>query len=1123
MSILAMEEKQEEHLRVSHTSSSSASNSNTSMESATVGLVMNTLLTARPRKLQESISRLDSPPKSAPLGVSLEHSLWILHKYIKDEAEKEESLDQVLVPMIEHSLKCKGSKNHNRAMILFNWLFQDELLFQALATNLANIVLRKDDHFIALGWCILARGLVEYEITMNQLLSNGIKEKYNALLKILCSSVTHLLSIVCNGSTLQGGFELPTRLSVAASDFVIALSVALTRKDMVSNIPDKKMKSSNISAPNLRNTLVATAVNKEVKPTSIPSELASDLEMKMQLWRLLDDLIILMQRLLAWNRNSRPLHAKGLDRVLTWLLETKRCYGRCQDEAGSKMVKTGVLLLSSCWKYYGILLHLEDHKNSQHYRELLDQYLSGIEFYADNYAQESSENKDSGIETINFFLSCLLLLLGRLDGKQFESVMSEYGMQISRVLISQLRSADEDVIDGAVYIFKAAMFRTNNSLSGSRLSNTTYLDAVLPSLLHLLDERDGTARAAVMLLAECCSISSDSKCLEEVLKRLANGDVTQRRNAVDVISEVISISLDSAASLSYSMWQEIANHLLEHLGDEDVVIGAQTSKLIPMLDASLVLPSLVHLIYSSNERVQLSASKAFVAVLKNHNLKSDVICMLLDCLSNLSETLDPLKAASDPREGLKLDTDRVLKLIPEWSNSVEDWNVLIGPLVQKMFAEPSNATIVRFLSCISEHLADAAGAVFTHLLLQTRGQKEIDENFFSKREAGTHTEYDSVKRQHSLFGRLCPLLIIRLLPLRVFNDLKSSHVYGQLLNEDSRHDNRYFKINETGSIAELLLNRAFSKFEFEDVRKLAAELCGRIHPQVLFPIISSQLECAVNSHDILKIKASLFSICTSLVVRGPDSLWHPDMLKIRKTIETVLLWPSMDGDELSKAQHGCIDCLALMVCTELQASKSFKVSKTSTAGKNSSGNNASSYEPHAYVVHQLTRDRKELVPSAKFGTENMFEGTLSLSFRLCMANVLISACQKVSENGRKPFAKKILPLLIRSIWVINESEIRAACIQVLFSAVYHLKSAVCSCSSDLLKVAVKSLKDGSEKERMAGAKLTASLMASEDLVLESISSGLVEATTLLSTLTSSDPSPELRQVCQNLLLCMTSI
>lgn len=41
--------------------------------------------------------------------------------------------------------------------------------------------------------------------------------------------------------------------------------------------------------------------------------------------------------------------------------------------------------------------------------------------------------------------------------------------------------------------------------------------------------------------------------------------------------------------------------------------------------------------------------------------------------------------------------------------------------------------------------------------------------------------------QHSLFDRLCPLLIIRLLPLRVFDDLKSSLVYGELLEEHMMH------------------------------------------------------------------------------------------------------------------------------------------------------------------------------------------------------------------------------------------------------------------------------------------------------------------------------------------------
>jgi hypothetical protein len=58
-------------------------------------------------------------------------------------------------------------------MILFNWLFQDDLLFRALATNLANIIIRKDDRYIALGWCILVRNLLEYETSITQYSMNG--------------------------------------------------------------------------------------------------------------------------------------------------------------------------------------------------------------------------------------------------------------------------------------------------------------------------------------------------------------------------------------------------------------------------------------------------------------------------------------------------------------------------------------------------------------------------------------------------------------------------------------------------------------------------------------------------------------------------------------------------------------------------------------------------------------------------------------------------------------------------------------------------------------------------------------------------------------------------------------
>lgn len=51
---------------------------------------------------------------------------------------------------------------------------------------------------------------------------------------------------------------------------------------------------------------------------------------------------------------------------------------------------------------------------------------------------------------------------------------------------------------------------------------------------------------------------------------------------------------------------------------------------------------------------------------------------------------------------------------------VEDWRVIVGPLVDKMLAEPSNAVIVRFMSHISEYLAEVVDVVFTRLILYMR-------------------------------------------------------------------------------------------------------------------------------------------------------------------------------------------------------------------------------------------------------------------------------------------------------------------------------------------------------------------------------------------------------------------
>lgn len=71
----------------------------------------------------------------------------------------------------------------------------------------------------------------------------------------------------------------------------------------------------------------------------------------------------------------------------------------------------------------------------------------------------------------------------------------------------KLHCTDEDVIAGAVCILKEAIFKPKFH-SGDGFADGRQMDMVFPLLLNLLDERDGIAKAAVVLIAEYCSMYS---------------------------------------------------------------------------------------------------------------------------------------------------------------------------------------------------------------------------------------------------------------------------------------------------------------------------------------------------------------------------------------------------------------------------------------------------------------------------------------------------------------------------------------------------------------------------------------------------------------------------------------
>jgi hypothetical protein len=1132
-----------------------------------LGRILNTVLSASPGELEALLSQRTRHLQRG----ALDESVTALGKHAKEIVNRNESLDQMLLPLLQHVVKFKGMKNRKKVVLLLQCLSRNEDTFTVLADGLEKILVENDDHHIVLGWCIVVRELIEKGAMAGELFDAGAQHRYvDKLFLICCRCIHRLLSIVHGGSVEQDGFLLPTRLSIAAADCILIYTQALTEEEsFLKAVTSKKVEADK------DNRQLVTPINisdnseghfgKDLPTTSGRGPLS--IERETLLWDQLDNLVTLVQRLRMWSKRSRPLHAKGLEQV-SKRLQGMRTYrdslGDKSDVSESEM-KIGAAVLSACWKHYAKLMLLEVRSSSHQFKGTLMQFMAALQHYTQNdYQEEDPKKKRNGLETRTFFLACMALLLGRLDSDNFETAVAEVGSQFLNLLFAQLHHTDEDLTDMAVNILRAIIFRSPIGISGNAQSGFAGMETVIPLLIELLDERDSAARAVVLLIAEYFAINPDAEGIRELFARLDSDNNTTRRNALDVISELMAVCSESGHVLAPSLRQNIGKHLLDRLGDEELTNRLQASKLFAQLDPSFVMPTLVRLVYSRDVRVRSAASDAIVSVLRGQTDPCNVISVLLDCVRNNVQNASLPKHPGQVGESIKysgsttshsgsgMDVDRIMRLVPKWSPTVQDWDSLVKMLLSKMFAETSNAVIPRFLSEISNHLADVTHTVFKLLISHMQKQKQGNEDIVSKWKEGRLSECEDTRIEDILFDRLSPLLVLRVLPLRAFNDLNSMELYGEFSTIAVRNGDTVVTAADEKCITGLLINRMCHLFEFEDVRKLAAELTGRLHPQVMLPLIGSHLEHATVNRDILKLKACLFSICNSLMIRDKESALHPVMFKVRHLITTVLLWPSLESDEVTKAQHGCIDCLALMICAELQISDSSSQSSKANMVQNESKfiEEVMDRPEHpsflsnvqdtviSSVVRSLTSQQQsfpfvmseKLVFHSKI-QEDYKKTCLPISFRLCMANVLISVCQKISLRQKSllpnvapsSFIDFVLSALIDFVQGSDESQMRAACLQVIFTAVYHLKSSILPYANDLLNLSIGALRSkGLAEERIAGAKLLASLMGSEEAIVSSIAPNLMEARIVLTNISLMDTSPELRNLCEKLLECMST-
>ena len=95
--------------------------------------------------------------------------------------------------------------------------------------------------------------------------------------------------------------------------------------------------------------------------------------------------------------------------------------------------------------------------------------------------------------------------------------------------------------------------------------------------MDLLDERNSTARVVVLLMAEYFAINRDVEGIRELFAHLDSGNNTARRNALDVISELMVVCSESRHVLAPSLRKNIGKQLLDILGDEELTNRLQAS------------------------------------------------------------------------------------------------------------------------------------------------------------------------------------------------------------------------------------------------------------------------------------------------------------------------------------------------------------------------------------------------------------------------------------------------------------------------------------------------------------------------------------------------------------------
>jgi len=360
-----------------------------------------------------------------------------------------------------------------------------------------------------------------------------------------------------------------------------------------------------------------------------------------------------------------------------------------------------------------------------------------------------------------------------------------------------------------------------------------------------------------------------------------------------------------------------------------------------------------------------------------------------------------------------------------------------------------------------------------------------------------------------LFDRLAPLLILRVLPVEGFR-------------EDTAED-----AGDLGKVGVLLIERVSQLYEFEEVRKLAAELCGSLPMQyvvepcleALWALLAPDVHGLSRAQGIdgpARVKGLLLALCHSISSHGKEA--NRFAVEIATTVFPVLAAYESDepreeqGEneddsvERHKATLAVIDCLALTAQAECQADtgeeggKASRILSEALACLVSGEGGAGPDVPHPAEAC--------LFPSKD----------AALGCRVSMGNVLVQFFKMAQPQVAKPVLHMLLQRVAQAAVELNAPALRATCMQILFVGAYTVsRGGDAATTSELMPVCLQGLQDTADEVQMAALKLLGALFGAV-----AVGGGISEETcqaalgALRGMTTAEDKSEEVRQLAGQL-------